>query len=82
MSTAKTSTAESGGLRVVLDSNVYISAFTHPKGLPFRIWRQAFTRSYPLLPTSLNRPRLWSYFRAARSLTTAFRSAPSPAKRT
>src|SRR5581483_2187700 len=34
------------GLRVVLDTNVYISAFTHPKGVPAKVWQQAITRQY------------------------------------
>jgi uncharacterized protein len=42
-------TAKHGGLRVVLDSNVYVSAFTHPQGLSFWIWRQALRRRYRLL---------------------------------
>ena len=36
-------------LRVVLDTNVFIAAFTHPQGVPFRIWRNAFYRRYTLL---------------------------------
>lgn len=36
-------------LRVVLDTNVYFSAFTHPQGPPFRIWRKAVNRSFTLL---------------------------------
>jgi putative PIN family toxin of toxin-antitoxin system len=32
-----------------LDSNVYISAFTHSQGMPFHIWRHALNRSYTLL---------------------------------
>jgi len=43
------STAKAGGLRIVLDSNVYISAFTHSKGVPFHIWRHALNRGYTLL---------------------------------
>lgn len=42
-------TAKHGGLRVVLDSNVYVSAFIYPQGLPFWIWRQALKRRYQLL---------------------------------
>ena len=29
------------GLRVVLDTNVYVSAFTFPRGVPRQVWRQA-----------------------------------------
>src|SRR5690348_7203991 len=36
-------------LRVVLDTNVYFSAFSHPKGVPFRIWQRAIRRQYTLL---------------------------------
>jgi uncharacterized protein len=43
------STAKAGGLRVVLDTNVYFSAFTHTKGVPFRIWQQAVAGQYILL---------------------------------
>jgi len=35
------SIAKSSGLRVVFDTNVYISAFTYREGPPFRIWQQA-----------------------------------------
>jgi putative PIN family toxin of toxin-antitoxin system len=49
MNTAKRSTAESGSLRVVLDTNVYISAFTHPQGRLFRLWSLAALRRYHLL---------------------------------
>ena len=35
-------------LRVVLDTNVYFSAFTH-QGTPFRIWQKALSRSFILL---------------------------------
>lgn len=38
-----------GRLRVVLDTNVYISAFAHPLGQPFQIWRRALQRDYILL---------------------------------
>jgi putative PIN family toxin of toxin-antitoxin system len=34
---------------VVLDTNVYFSAFTHPQGPPFRIWQKAVNRSFTLL---------------------------------
>jgi len=43
------STAKSNGARVVFDTNVYISAFIHPAGLPFRIWRQAVEGRFVLL---------------------------------
>jgi len=43
------STANSSGLRVVFDTNVYISAFIYPDGVPFRIWRQAVKRQFVLL---------------------------------
>jgi len=47
--------APASGLRVVLDTNVYFSAFTHPRGVPFRIWRMAVDRRYVLVvsPTIL-----------------------------
>ena len=38
-----------GGIRVVFDTNVYFSAFTHPRGVPFRIWQQAISRRFSLL---------------------------------
>jgi putative PIN family toxin of toxin-antitoxin system len=41
--------AKPAGLRVVLDTNVYFSAFTHRHGAPFRIWRRAVRRQYTLL---------------------------------
>jgi putative PIN family toxin of toxin-antitoxin system len=41
--------APANKLRVVLDSNVYFSAFTHPQGPPFRIWQNAVNRSFTLL---------------------------------
>jgi len=34
---------------VVLDTNVYFSAFTHPQGPPFQIWQKAVNRSFILL---------------------------------
>jgi putative PIN family toxin of toxin-antitoxin system len=43
------STARSGGLRVVLDTNVYISAFTNRRGQTFLIWNAASDRRYHLL---------------------------------
>src|SRR5271157_3074877 len=42
-------TAPANKLRVVLDTNVYFSAFTHYQGPPFRIWRKAVNRSFILL---------------------------------
>src|ERR1039457_7108848 len=54
-SSPKTSTASSmttapaNKLRVVLDTNVYFSAFSHHKGQPSRIWRKAVSRSFILL---------------------------------
>jgi uncharacterized protein len=41
--------APANKLRVVLDTNVYFSAFTHPQGPPFRIWQKAADRSFTLL---------------------------------
>ena len=38
-----------GELRVVLDSNVYVSAFTRRPGSPFYIWRAALDYRYVLL---------------------------------
>ena len=48
-------TAPANKLRVVLDTNVYFSAFTHPLGPPFRIWQKAVTGNFILLvsPTIL-----------------------------
>ena len=43
------STAKPSGLRVVLDTNIYFSAFTHPQGRPFEIWQKAVSRRYTLL---------------------------------
>src|SRR5262245_4723306 len=37
------------GLRVVLDTNVYVSAFTFPRGVPRQVWRHALRRRYRLL---------------------------------
>ena len=42
-------TAPANKLRVVLDTNVYFSAFTHHQGPPFRIWQKAVNRSFILL---------------------------------
>src|SRR5262249_5213295 len=43
------STAEARKLKVVLDTNVYISAFIQPKGLNAQIWRAAISGRYELL---------------------------------
>jgi uncharacterized protein len=43
------STAGSAGLRVVLDTNIYVSAFSHRRGAPFYIWLQAVEGRYALL---------------------------------
>lgn len=43
------SIAKSSGLRVVFDTNVYISAFTYREGPPFRIWQQAVKGRFVLL---------------------------------
>jgi hypothetical protein len=42
-------TASANKLRVVFDTNVYFSAFTHPLGPPFRIWEQAVKGRFILL---------------------------------
>ncbi len=43
-------TARRGGpLKVVLDTNVYISAFHGARGAPFELWRRALRREYALL---------------------------------
>jgi predicted nucleic acid-binding protein len=38
-----------GPLNVVLDTNVYFSAFNNAQGVPAEIWRRAVTREYALL---------------------------------
>jgi putative PIN family toxin of toxin-antitoxin system len=43
------STAPANALKVVFDTNVYFSAFTHPAGPPFRIWEQAVKGGFILL---------------------------------
>jgi len=43
------STANPGELRVVLDTNVYVAAFTHPQGWSFHLWRQALSGRHKLL---------------------------------
>jgi len=43
------STGEAGELRVVLDTNIYVSAFIGRNGTPFRTWRAALDRSYTLV---------------------------------
>jgi uncharacterized protein len=42
-------TAPANKLRVVFGTNVYFSAFTSPKGPPFRIWQEAVKGGYILL---------------------------------
>jgi putative PIN family toxin of toxin-antitoxin system len=42
-------TAPANKLRVVFDTNVYFSAFTHPLGPPFRIWKKAVNGGFVLL---------------------------------
>jgi len=34
---------------VVCDTNVYVSAFTFPRGVPWQVWRHALHRRYQLL---------------------------------
>ena len=34
---------------MVLDTNVYVSAFTFPRGVPWRVWRHALHQRYRLL---------------------------------
>ena len=41
--------APASGLRVVLDSNVYISAFAYPQRRIAEIWRQALRQRYSLV---------------------------------
>jgi len=43
------SIAKFGRVRVVFDTNVYISAFIFRAGVPFRIWRRAVERRFVLL---------------------------------
>lgn len=44
------SAAKPGGLlKVVLDTNVYFSAFNSTRGVPFELWRRAVKREYALL---------------------------------
>jgi putative PIN family toxin of toxin-antitoxin system len=44
------SAAKPGGLlKVVLDTNVYFSAFTTTRGVPFDLWRRAVRGEYTLL---------------------------------
>ena len=40
---------ERESLRVVLDTNVFFSAFIHPGGVPFEMWQSAIRRRYILL---------------------------------
>jgi putative PIN family toxin of toxin-antitoxin system len=42
-------TAPANKLRVVFDTNVYFSAFTHPLGPPFRIWQRAVKGNFILI---------------------------------
>ena len=42
-------TVAANKLRVVFDTNVYFSAFTHPLGPPFRIWQKAVKGNFILL---------------------------------
>lgn len=42
-------TVLSGNLRVVLDTNVYVSAFTHSTGQSARVWAAARDQHYSLL---------------------------------
>lgn len=44
--------ASGGELRVVLDTNVYISAFAHPERPIYHVWRHALERRYQLLISS------------------------------
>jgi putative PIN family toxin of toxin-antitoxin system len=41
--------APANNLRVVFDTNVYFSAFTHPLGPPFKIWQRAVKGGFILL---------------------------------
>ena len=43
------STAEPARLRVVFDTNIYVSAFTHSLGTPALIWSEAQRRQFFLL---------------------------------
>ena len=43
------SIAKNRNLRIVLDSNVYVSAFNRSNGVPFRIWQLALNRHCALL---------------------------------
>jgi uncharacterized protein len=38
-----------GLLKVVLDTNVYFSAFTSTRGVPFELWRRALRREFTVL---------------------------------
>ncbi len=44
--------ASGGELRVVLDTNVYISAFAYPERPIYQVWRHALERRYQLLISS------------------------------
>ncbi len=43
------STGASEGLRVVLDTNVLVSAFTRPQGISLQIWQMAIDRRFRFL---------------------------------
>ena len=43
------STAAKNTLRLVLDTNIYISAFSHQRGVPFHLWQHAAARSFVVL---------------------------------
>lgn len=42
-------TEHGSGLRVVLDTNIFVSAFTYPERPLFRIWQEAVRSRYQLL---------------------------------
>lgn len=46
---------DEGRLKVVLDTNVYFSAFISPRGTPFQVWKKAVERKYVLLISPLLR---------------------------
>jgi predicted nucleic acid-binding protein len=45
-------------LRVVLDTNIYIAAFGHPKGRDATLWAVALARRYRLLVSPAPQCRL------------------------
>jgi len=61
MSTAK----PEGLLKVVLDTNVYVSAFNYPQGVPFELWRRGVRREYVLLTSPAILRELASVLRTA-----------------